>query len=405
MRAMYNLHRALRERGVGSRILCGTRTTDAPDVFRIKESAPRAISLISSALNRSGTAIGLRNLGPINSFFLPRNTFFQEADILHIHSIHNSTFSYASLPSLTRNKPTVFTLHDMWPATGHCSYSYDCERWQTGCGRCPYPDEYPPINVDSTRLEWRFKRAAFEKSQISFIVPSRWMLSVMKSSVAADRPVYHIPNGIDTSLYRPLDREKCRERLGVPRGKRVIMAGSVHVKSYRKGGDLLIQALDSLPPTLKKTCALLLMGHKTDSIARSVGMDIVDLGYVDTEERKIEAYVASDVFALPTRADNLPMTLQESMACGTPMVSFRVGGVPDLVRDGITGQLAEPENAGDLARAITLILENDELRESMRANCRRIAESEYAMDISVARHVELYESLTKTEDGARGTHR
>ena len=177
--------------------------------------------------------------------------------------------------------------------------------------------------------------------------------------------------------------------------KKVLMFSSVNLKDPRKGGDLLIQALQKLPESLKKSCVLLILGLASTHIEAEVSIPCLSLGYISSDRIKSAAYSAADLFLFPTRADNLPLVLQESIACGTPIVSFKVGGVPDLVRSKITGYLAEPENIQDFANGIVELLEAKSLRSQMSTRCREIAEKEYALQIQAGRYVKIYEELLK----------
>jgi glycosyltransferase involved in cell wall biosynthesis len=156
---------------------------------------------------------------------------------------------------------------------------------------------------------------------------------------------------------------------------------------------LLVKALQSLPDTLKQDCFLLTFGKSTTRLEQAVDIPALHLGYMSSDRLKAIAYSAADLFVFPTRADNLPLVLQESMACGTPMVSFKVGGVPDLVRPGITGYLAEAENPQDLCRGIVELLEDEALRVSMGKNCREIAVQEYPLELQARRYVDLYQKV------------
>lgn len=206
-------------------------------------------------------------------------------------------------------------------------------------------------------------------------------------------PIYHIPNGIDTSAYQPLDSNLCRQLLDIPVTKKVIMFGAESITLVRKGGDLLLKALTSLPKSLQAELLLLTIGEGGEAIAQTAGISTLNLGYVSSDRLKSVAYSAADLFVFPTRADNLPLMLQESMACGTPMVSFKIGGVPDLVRPGITGAIAEPENPQDFSEKIVQLLEDVNLREKMSQNCRAIAVQEYSLDLQGKRYLELYQQL------------
>jgi glycosyltransferase involved in cell wall biosynthesis len=203
-------------------------------------------------------------------------------------------------------------------------------------------------------------------------------------------PIHHIPYGIDTDAYQALDPEQCRSLLGIPLGKRVLMFGAQSLTDPRKGGDLLMKALSSFPESLKAETVLLILGNGGEGIAQAVGMQTLNLGYVNSDRLKSIAYSAADLFIFPTRADNLPLVLQESMACGTPMVSFKIGGVPDLVRPGITGYLAQPEDAQDFCNGIVQLLEDGNLRDRMSQQCRAIALAEYPLELQAQRYIELY---------------
>jgi len=126
---------------------------------------------------------------------------------------------------------------------------------------------------------------------------------------------------------------------------------------------------------------------------KALELATLNLGYVSSDRLKSIAYSAADLFVFPTRADNLPLVLQESMACGTPMVSFKIGGVPDLVRPGITGYLAEPEDAKDFCNGIVQLLEDQNLRDRMSQQCRAIALKEYPLELQVQRYIELYRQV------------
>ena len=168
------------------------------------------------------------------------------------------------------------------------------------------------------------------------------------------------------------------------------MFGAASLQDPRKGGDLLLDALSNLPNSLKTETLLLTIGSGGEAIAETVGIPTLNLDYVASDRLKSLAYSAADLFLFPTRADNLPLVLQESMACGMPMVWFKVGAVPDLVRPGITGYLAALEDAQDFSQGIVQLLEDKRLKEPMGENCRAIALEEYPLELQAKRYIELY---------------
>jgi glycosyltransferase involved in cell wall biosynthesis len=140
---------------------------------------------------------------------------------------------------------------------------------------------------------------------------------------------------------------------------------------------------------------LMLLGKGGDGLAKNIDLPVINLGYADSDQLKAIFFSAADLFVVPTRADNFPVVLLESMACGTPVVSYRIGGVPDTVHPGVTGYLAEPENADDLAEGILQLVEDDRLRESMGEKCRHLAVKEYRLELQVQRYIALYQQLAQ----------
>ncbi len=388
--AMERLHLALREQGVDSRILCGRKTTRSPYSAAIGRG--RLVGKAERLLRRATSTLGLHDIHYLNSFRATRSAFYREAELLHFHGTHGF-FNYLALPALTRDKPAVFTLHDMWPLTGHCTYSYGCERWRTGCGSCPHLDVHPRVPRDNTRVEWRLKRRVFQRADLTLVTVSRWLTEMARQSPILDYPVHRIPNGVDTRVYRPLDKSQCRAVLGIPQHSKVLMFVALSLEDRRKGGDLLARALGRLPAALTREMVLLILGDGGEEIRSTVGIRTLDLGYVRNDRFKAIAYSLADLFVFPTRADNLPLVLIESLACGTPMVSFDVGGVPDVVQDGVTGVLAPPEDPVRLAAGIEALLGDPQTLETMGGHCRSHALEEFDLARHLRSHIELYEAV------------
>lgn len=386
--AAYRLHEGLIKQGIDSKLLVGTAKTKSSRVTSIESE-----TWLGKRLYRFTHQAGLNGLNFVSTFKIPENSFYKDADILNFHILHTGYFNYLAIPKLTQQKPAIFTLHDMWSFTGHCVYSFDCDRWKIGCGKCPYPDSYPEIVKDNTWIEWKLKDWVYKHSNLQIVTLSTWLTEQVKQSMLNRFPIHHIPNGIDTDTYQPLDKKSCRAALGIPLNKKVLMCGAVSLSDPRKGGNLLISALQKLPANLRAEIVLLLMGDGGEGIAEMAGIEVLQLGYISSDRLKAVAYSAADVFVFSSRADNLPLVLQESMACGTPMVAFKIGGVPDLVRPDITGYLADPEDPKDLCQGIMQLLEDTQLRESMKQQSRKIAIEEYSLKLQSQRYIQLYDQV------------
>lgn len=385
--AAQRLHQGLISKGVNSRLLVGhTKSVD-----QLIAAIPQSSNGLEKLAFQLSWRAGLNSLNILNTFDIPKHDWFQEAQVLNFHNLHGGFFNYLAIKKLTQDKPAIWTLHDMWSFTGHCVYSFDCDRWKNGCGSCPYPDTYPAVRRDNTAWEWKLKDWVYQNSNIVIVTLSKWLTEQAQQSMLNRFPIHHIPNGIDTNVYLPLEQDLSRRVLDIPKTKKVLMFGAQNLADPRKGGDLLVQAIQKLPDSLKAETVLLTIGTVNQSMADSLGMEMVNLGYVESDRLKVIAYSAADVFVFPTRSDNLPLVLQESMACGTPMVSFEVGGVPDLVRHGTTGYLSAPTQPSDLCAGIVKLLNNHDLRMQMGQQCREIALQEYSLELQAQQYIDLYQ--------------
>ena len=389
--AMYRLHSSLIEAGINSKILCEYKTTESPQVQIYKPSF--ALKIIEKLLKQITSRLGLNDIHRLSSFKLRQHKAFLDADIIHFHGTHGF-LNYLALPALTKNKPAVFTVQDMWTLTGHCGYSFDCDRWKIGCGECPDLDIYPAVERDATSIEWKLKDWVYRQLNLTLICPSQWIAKLAKQSLLTNRfPIHHIPYGIDTEIFQPLDPQWCRSELGLPQDKKILLFAAVDLSDHRKGGDLLIKALQNLPQSLKTETVLVVFGKKTKTIAKAVDLQVFHLGYLDNDRSKAVAYSAADLFLFPTRADVFGLVSIESQACGIPVVSFKVGGVCDHVHPGITGYLAEPENAQDFCNGIVRLLEDETSRHQMSQQCRAITVKEYSSKLLTQKHIEMYRKL------------
>ena len=386
--AAYRLHQGLTKQNIHSRLLVDKSKSNSDLVSEISRRR-----YVEGLTGRLGYHLGLNYTSLLSSFNIPKHPLYVESDILNFHNLHGDYFNYLAIPALTRNKPAVLTLHDMWAFTGHCAYSLECDRWKTGCGNCPHLSAYPSVGRDNTRLEWKLKRWSFNQSNLAIVSPSKWLADLASKSLLKDFSIYHIPNGIDTDVYKPLDFEVCRAALGIPKNRKVILFVAQSLKDIRKGGDLLVSALQKLPNTIKSEIVLVAVGERSNALASLLDIQTISLGYVGGDRLKAIAYSAADIFICPTRADNLPLVLQESMACGTPMVSFDVGGVPEVVREGITGLLAKAEDSSDFSKKIIQLLTDKQLKQKMTDSCREIALKEYALKLQAERYSEVYQKI------------
>ncbi len=344
--------------------------------------------------------------GPFSLNIMPtglhRKINASDADIVHLHWINAEMISIREIAKI--KKPVVWTLHDMWAICGmeHCSH------------HIYYKDGYDNIeqagglrSMILSRMDrwvWRRKMRAWETCKFQIVTPSSWLGNcVGESLLLGKNPINVIPNALDLNVFKPIPKLEARKRLGLPLDKSLVLYGAADFDAKHKGMDLLEEALCEVDQEVE----LVAFGG---SIPMGDGYHQHPMGMVRDEEKMGLLYSAADVFVLPSRVDNLPNTAVESVACGTPVVAFRIGGVPDIVDHEWNGYLAEPFNPSDLARGINWILSRQSMisdsgsgdnpmcitYKQLCANARKKAEGCFAPDVVARQHIELFEKLLET---------
>lgn len=391
-RSAYRIHEGLRRRGVASRMLVGTRVTHDRDV---RPAARGPLRAADRAFRLVWDRLGWKELYYPSTHLLPYHRWVRHADVVQLYALHSGWFATSGLPRLGRRKPLVWRMSDMWALTGHCAFSLECERWRTGCGACPHLDAYPGLRRDRTAPLWRRKRRLYERTPLTIVAPSRWMERLVRESpLLGAFPVHHIPNGLDTDVFRPRPRREARQLLGLPREGLLLLFSAHALGEFRKGGDVLRTALDQLRSDAPPGLAIALAGGGGERWVGDLPFPVHLMGQIADDARLALAYAAADVFVLPTRADNLPNGVIESMACGTPPVSFDVGGVGEAVRHLETGYLARVGDPQDLALGLRRLLHDPPLRERLGQRAREVAEAEYGLGLQAERFHRLYATLT-----------
>jgi len=314
-----------------------------------------------------------------------------DADVVHLHWINNGTLS---IPDIGRiNKPLVWTFHDMWPFCGAEHYT-PSTRWAEGYlpGTRGSGESGPDLN----RLTWRSKKRHW-KRPIHVIAPSTWMAEcVRQSPLMRHWPVDVIPNAIDLDRWHPMPQDEARLALGIPLGVKVVMFGALDNKDPRKGFDLLMTAQSHLAVTAPDI-VMLTVGAPPASMGQRQGLKHISLGRITDDETMRQAYCASDVFVISSRQDNLPNTALESLACGTPLVAFGIGGLSDIVSDKTLGDLVAPFDACALARAIQHRLSIGCSRFSQAPLARHgHALNNWSHAAIAMKHVDVYTSLLRS---------
>ena len=251
-----------------------------------------------------------------------------DIDVLHLHNLHNC---YINLPMLfhyikKHNIPVIWTLHDCWAFTGHCPHftMAKCDKWKTGCHHCPQHREYPKSYVDNSKFMYRHKQKWFTGVQdLTIVTPSHWLAELVGESFLKDYPVKVIYNGIDLSVFKPTESD-FRKKHGCE-GK-FILLGVAFGWGVRKGLDVFVELASRLDDRFQ----IVLVGTD-DTVDRNLPEGIISIHRTQNQTELAEIYTAADLFVNPTREDNYPTVNMESLACGTPVVTFQTGGSPECV--------------------------------------------------------------------------
>ena len=391
--AAWRLHEQLVADDVDSRLLVYSKRSGDARVERVK--IPRRDILSRAAYRR----LGYDDIHLKSTYKLVDHPWVQDADVLHLHNLHGNYFNYQAIPKLAAGKAVVWTLHDMWSLTGHCAYSLGCGRWEHGCGQCPDLAIYPSILRDTTAKVWRARQAMYKSldhvANVKVVAPSQWLAEAAKRGLLGRFDVECLPYGLDLDVYQPRGKADARHMLGLPKDKWAILCVAAAFNSPFKGLSLLMDALKLLPAEVSSRAELWVVGDAGSAIVEQAAIPVRTLGYNSGDRVKSVLYSAADLLVLPSRADNLPLVLQESLACGLPMVGFDVGGVSDVIRDGMTGLLAKAEDAGDLAAKLAMLLPDEAQRMAMSGACRAVAESDYEIEHITSRYRAIYKSLIR----------
>lgn len=312
-----------------------------------------------------------------------------QPDVINLHNIHEAGWSPEIARTCRKVAPTVWTLHDTWSFTGRCAYNYDCRKFTHGCdAACPTPAEYPALAPARIAPAWDQRREVFQDCPaLVAVAPSRWLAREARAGLWSGHRVEVIPYGLDLEKLHPIDRRISQCKLGISPTGPVLLVAATDLGDRRKGGALVTAALDLLSG---KDITVVTMGSGRLSIA---GRKVHPMGVVTDDEVKRLVYSAADLFVHPALADNLPNVLLESLACGTPVVGLPIGGVPDVVRPGLTGWLAREATGPGLVVALEEAWRFLAEGKSLRDSCREVAEHEYALQLQASRYLELFEEL------------
>ena len=326
-------------------------------------------------------------------------------DIVHGHNLHKNYFDLRILPELCRRVPVILTLHDAWLLSGHCAHSFDCARWQTGCGECPDLSIYPSVRRDSTASNWRRKREIFAQSRLYIATPSDWLLQRVEASMLAPAVIEArvIPNGVDLATFRPAqDCDAVRNRLGIDSASRIVVfaANGIRGNMFKDYGTFRAAIAKLGARWSGSPLRFLAVGE--GGPPETIGLARLEFVPFSQDGAHIAQYLqAADVYVHAARADTFPNTVIEALACGTPVVASAVGGIPEQIENNITGFLVAAGDSTDMANRIELLLRKDDLRRKMGAAAGARARQRFDLKHQAETYLNWYRSILESHSRKR----
>ena len=394
---VYRFNNYLKELGHQTSIFVGFKYSNLKEVFLIKK--PNSLLLLANKIAKKNVDGFLRrklayfladdiDLFSIDDLFKSKE--YKEADVIHLNNLHGDYFKLKDLRRISREKKVVWTIHDFWAITGHCAYPFDCQKWQTGCKECPALDMYPKIAWDNTKYLWSQKKKIYEDSKLNVVAYSLWTKNTLDKSILKNQNISLIYNGIDDRIFKPYDKAEVRKELGLPLDKKIILYVAVdNQNDPRKGWYHVAKMIEKYKDV--KDILFISIGSKRQYKEGNLWY----FSYIGSDELLSKFYSAADVFISPSSAETFGYTIAESMSCGTPVVAFESGAIPEIIVHKETGYLVSDKNDKGLEEGVDYILKlsKEEYQKVSENSVKRIREKFHWRKM-MEEYINLYKTIT-----------
>ncbi|ADE35624.1 glycosyltransferase family 4 protein [Methanohalophilus mahii] len=390
-RAAYRLHQGMQQIGMNSKMLVQKKSSADNSVIGPKFNFWNKLSGVRNLADRFPLQMyrGFQNT-PWSPQWLPNNIDKKidriEPDIVHLHWICGGFVPISQVAKI--KQPIVWTLHDMWAFTGGCHYNGTCDKYKQECGGCQQLGSNR--EDDLSRWVWRRKKKYWEDLDFTVVTPSNWLADCARSSsLFEDKRIEVIPNGLDLQKYKPVDKEEAREALNLPQDKNLVLFGAMNsTKDKRKGFQYLKAAINMLSEDLEFEAIVFGNSGSDDQLDIPVNY----LGRIP-DNMLTSVYSAADMFVAPSLQDNLPNTVMEALACGTPSVAFDIGGMSDMIVHKENGYLAKPFDTEDMAKGMEWVVASDQRKQKLSEGSRKYVENKFELEHIARKYTNLYSEI------------
>lgn len=405
-RAAYRLHEGLLKIGEESQVLSLYKTSSDNHVLEYSldksQNNPdfNYCNYIQNYYindNRTPISNTLFSLG-YSGFNIAELESIINSDIINLHWITSGFLSPLTVKKiLDLGKPVVWTLHDMWSFTGGCHYTAGCQGYESNCLNCLQLSEdifKLPYHLLQEKIEY------FNHPNLTIVTPSQWLAKcAKKSSTFQNHRIEVIPYSLDTDIFQPIDKLEAKKSLNLNPDDIILLVGAVTGKEKRKGFLELINSLklcqnnhlfaELTKSNIVKICCF---GEPNDQF-QNLGITVISLGKINSDQELSLIYSAADIFILPSLEDNFPNTMLESMSCGTPVIAFDIGGIPDLIKDKVSGIIIPYNNIELMSEKIIQLISDKRLCARMGKKSREIITNNYHLSVQANNYLQLYQEL------------
>jgi glycosyltransferase involved in cell wall biosynthesis len=376
------------EKQADSVLFVGKKTTFNSNVFEIDSELWNRAGLFFRKIEQRYSLLDFSKIGWIN---ILKFHSFTTSSIVHLHNIHGYFLSPVLLKILFKSKSVIWTLHDDFLLTGHCSSSMNCDKWKMNCGSCPDLDIYPKIEKDSTQFLSKYKVSILREINPIIVTPSKWLERKVRLKFPFLHKVITIHNGVDTNVFFPLpDKKRIRLKYSIPEESTVLLfVAELSTNNPFKGGEIIRElVMNSLPENV----VLITIGDKN---VEAVNSNHFTFPYISEDQELNELYNIADIMLYPTQADNLPLVVLESMACGVPVIASNIGGISEIIDEKNDGFLVSDYTISDsfLATINYYMRLNNEDKKHLSMNARDNVLKNFSLEKMNDQYAKLYNSV------------
>jgi glycosyltransferase involved in cell wall biosynthesis len=399
-KATHRLHRGLRAIGVDSHLLVQTKQSTDSTVIGPSTKLDKLSALVRQRLDGQTLWSSRKTRTSLFSYAnvpdgLAKKIETNNPDIVHLFWVNGGFLRVDTIRKIKR--PIVWTLHDMWPFTGGCHYDDECYGFKNSCGNCPVLRSNDAR--DLSHQVWSRKQKSWQELPIVVVATSYWLADMARaSSLFRNKRIEVLPNGLDTDKYKPADKAAARAIYNLPLNKQLILFSAFGaISDKRKGYQFLLPALKLLSECGRlKNIELVIVGSEEPQHPLDFGVKAHYMGHLHDDVSQVLLYSAADVLVSPSVQENLSNAVMESLACGTPVVAFNIGGMPDMIEHKGNGYLAKPFDHISFAEGISWVLSDASLHEGLSSRARSLVVARFGLDIVARRYQTLYRDVLST---------